>query len=154
MFIEISRRSKRERKSSLEKTIIHVDMDAFFASVEERDNPDLRGKPLIIGALPHERGVVSTCNYEARKFGIHSAMSIKEAYKRCPNGIFMHGNMSKYEEASDQIHKIMLKFTDKIEFVALDEGYMDVTHSLRLFGSAENIANELKKQIFEKVGVT
>ncbi len=138
----------------MKKTIIHIDMDAFFASVEERDNPDLKGKPLVIGALPDERGVVSTCNYEARKFGIHSAMNIKEAYRRCPDAIFMHGDMKKYERISTQIHSIMLKFTDKIEFVALDEGYMDVTGSLRLFGSAENIGLQLKKEIFETLGLT
>lgn len=138
----------------MKRTIIHVDMDAFFAAVEVRDNPALKGKPLIIGALPCERGVVSTCSYEARKYGIHSAMNIKEAYRRCPHGIFMHGNMSKYEKASNQIHEIMLKFTDIIEFVALDEGYMDVTGSIRLFGSAENIGRQLKKEIYERVGVT
>ncbi len=138
----------------MERTIIHIDMDAFFASVEVRDNPSLKGKPLIIGALPNERGVVSTCSYEARKYGIHSAMNIKEAYRRCPHGIFMHGNMKKYAEASEKIHQIMLKFTDEIEFVALDEGYMDVTHSLRIFDSAEKIGRQLKKEIYEAVGVT
>jgi len=137
-----------------ERVIIHVDMDAFFAAIEVRDNPELAGKPLIIGALPHERGVVSTCSYEARKFGVHSAMNIKEAYRRCPQGIYMHGNMRKYVEASEQIHEIMLKFTDVIEFVALDEGYMDVTASLKLFGGAENIGRALKKEVFDKVGVT
>lgn len=138
----------------MKRTIIHIDMDAFFASVEERDNPELKGKPLVIGALPDERGVVSTCNYEARKFGIHSAMNIKEAYRRCPDAVFMHGDMKKYEQVSLQIHQIMLKFTDKIEFVALDEGYMDVTSSLRLFGGAENIGRQLKKEIFETLGLT
>ena len=138
----------------MNRTIIHVDMDAFFASIEVRDNPQLLGKPLIIGALPGERGVVSTCSYEARKYGIHSAMSVAEAYRRCPHGVYMHGDMRKYEKASSDIHKIMLKFTDMIEFVALDEGYMDVTNSLRLFGSAEQIGKQLKKEIFEKVGVT
>ncbi len=137
-----------------ERVIIHVDMDAFFAAIEVRDNPGLAGKPLIIGALPHERGVVSTCSYEARKFGVHSAMNIKEAYRRCPDGVYMHGNMHKYAEASSQIHEIMLKFTDIIEFVALDEGYMDVTDSLKLFGGAEIIGQTLKREIFEKVGVT
>ncbi len=138
----------------MNRTIIHVDMDAFFASIEVRDNPMLSGKPLIIGALPGERGVVSTCSYEARKYGVHSAMSIAEAYRRCPHGIYMHGDMQKYERASSEIHKVMLQFTDMIEFVALDEGYMDVTNSLRLFGSAEQIGRQLKKEIFEKVGVT
>lgn len=138
----------------MERSVIHVDMDAFFASVEVRDNPALAGKPLIIGALPNERGVVSTCSYEARSYGIHSAMNIKEAYRRCPNGIFMHGNMQKYAEASSRIHKLMFKYTDIIEFVALDEGYMDVTASLRIFGTAENIGKQLKKEIFDEVGVT
>ncbi len=136
------------------RTIIHVDMDAFFAAIEVRDNPELAGKPLIIGSLPTERGVVSTCSYEARKYGIHSAMNIKEAYRRCPHGIFMHGNMKKYSEASKRIHEIMLRFTDLIEFVALDEGYMDVTNSIMLFGSAEKIGHELKEQILREVGVT
>lgn len=137
-----------------ERKIVHVDMDAFFAAVEMRDNPSLRGKPLIIGALPEERGVVSTCSYEARKYGVRSAMNIKEAYRRCPHGIFMHGNMYKYVEASKTIHEIMKKYTDIIEFVALDEGYMDVTASEWLFGGAENIGRELKNQIFDSVGVT
>ncbi len=138
----------------MNRTIIHVDMDAFFAAIEVRDNPELAGKPLIIGALPEERGVVSTCSYEARKYGIHSAMNIKEAYRRCPDGIYMHGDMRKYAQASEEIHEIMLKYTDQIEFVALDEGYMDVTHSMRLFGGAEQIGKSLKKEIFEKIGVT
>lgn len=138
----------------MDRTIIHVDMDAFFAAIEVRDNPELAGKPLIIGALPEERGVVSTCSYEAREYGIHSAMNIKEAYRRCPHGIYMHGDMRKYAQASEEIHEIMLKYTDQIEFVALDEGYMDVTHSMRLFGDAREIGLKLKKEIFEKVGVT
>lgn len=136
------------------KKIIHVDMDAFYASVEVRDNPSLAGKPLIIGALPTERGVVSTCSYEARKYGIHSAMNIKEAYRRCPHGVYMHGCMRKYAEASELIHKIMLKYTDIIEFVALDEGYMDVTASEAIFGGAEEIGRGLKQEILESVGVT
>lgn len=138
----------------MNRTIIHLDMDAFFAAIEVRDNPELKGKPLIIGALPSERGVVSTCSYEARKFGVHSAMNIKEAYRRCPHGIYMHGDMKKYARVSEEIHQIMLKYTDCIEFVALDEGYMDVTASLRIFGSAEEIGRQLKKEVFEKVGVT
>lgn len=138
----------------MEKTIIHVDMDAFFASVEVRDNPSLAGKPLIIGALPHERGVVSTCSYEARRFGVHSAMNIKEAYRRCPHGIYMHGDMKKYQQVSEQVHQIMFRYTDLIEFVALDEGYMDVSGSIRLFGSAEEIGIRLKHEIYDAVGVT
>ena len=86
--------------------IIHVDMDAFYASVEMRDDPQLRGKPLIIGALPHERGVVATCSYEARKFGVHSAMNIKEAYRLCPKGIYRHPDFEKYRAVSRQLHEI------------------------------------------------
>ena len=85
--------TKKKRK----QIIIHVDMDAFYASVEIRDDPSLKGKPLIIGAMPNERGVVATCSYEARKYGVHSAMNIKEAYRRCPHGIYMHPNLPLYE---------------------------------------------------------
>ncbi|MCL2126317.1 MAG: DNA polymerase IV, partial [Oscillospiraceae bacterium] len=113
----------------MDRTIIHVDMDAFYAAVEVRDDPELRGKPLIIGALPHERGVVSTCSYEARKYGVRSAMSIKEAYRLCPGGIYMHPNMGKYVEASERIHDIWLTYTDIIEYISLDEGFLDVTGS-------------------------
>ncbi|MEG1880585.1 MAG: DNA polymerase IV, partial [Oscillospiraceae bacterium] len=96
----------------MKRKIIHMDMDAFFAAIEERDNPELRGKPVIIGTLPGSRGVVSTCNYIARKYGVHSAMSTTEAYRLCPNGVFVPSNMKKYKEASDIIHKIMSKYTD------------------------------------------
>jgi len=104
------------------RTIIHYDMDMFYAAVEVRDNPELAGKPLIIGALPSERGVVSTCSYEARKSGVRSAMSIKEAYRLCPNGIYMHPNGHKYMEASEQIHEICDRYTDLIQYYSLDEG--------------------------------
>lgn len=136
------------------RKIIHVDMDAFFAAIEVRDNPALAGKPLIIGALPHERGVVSTCSYEARKFGIHSAMSIKEAYRLCPSGIYMYPNFKKYAQASNQLHEILSSYSDLVEFVALDEGYLDVTGSEHLFGGAEKIGREIKKRIFQTVGTT
>jgi len=134
--------------------IVHVDLDAFFAAVEVRDNPDLAGKPLIIGALPNERGVVSTCSYEARKYGIRSAMSIKDAYRRCPHGIYMHPNMYKYKEASRQVHKIWSDYTDICEYVSLDEGFMDVTGSEHLFGGATNIGHEIKRRTLETVGLT
>ncbi len=138
----------------MDRKIIHIDMDAFFAAVEARDNPDLLGKPLIIGALPGTRGVVSTCSYEARKYGVHSAMSISEAYRRCPNGIYMKPNGYKYVAESEKIHKIMSEYTDIIEYVSLDEGYMDVTASLKLFGSAEKIGRELKRRVLEETGLT
>ena len=134
--------------------IVHIDMDMFFAAVEIRDNPKLAGKPLIIGALPHERGVVSTCSYEARKFGVRSAMSIKEAYRRCPQGIYMHPNGHKYVEASRQIHKIWECYTDLVEYISLDEGFLDVTGSVGLFGGAEKIGREIKRRIREETGLT
>ena len=107
----------------MEQRIIHVDMDAFFASVEIRDDPSLYGKPLIIGSLPTERGVVATCSYEARKYGIHSAMNIKEAYRLCPRGIYMHPNMEKYKNVSKQLHDIWNAYATASEAIAFDEAY-------------------------------
>ena len=112
---------------SVTQIIIHVDMDAFYASVEVRDNPSLAGKPLIIGSLPTERGVVATCSYEARKFGVHSAMNIKEAYRLCPNGVYMHPNFEKYRAESEKLHRIWNDYASASEYIALDEAYLDVT---------------------------
>ena len=134
--------------------IIHIDMDAFYAAVEVRDNPELAGKPLIVGALPSERGVVSTCSYEARKFGVRSAMSIKEAYRRCPHGVYMHPNMSKYEEASRQVHKIWSDYTDICEYVSLDESFLDVTGTAHYLGGAGAISHEIKRRTKEDTGLT
>lgn len=134
--------------------IVHIDMDMFFAAVEIRDNPELADKPLIIGALPHERGVVSTCSYEARKYGVRSAMSIKEAYRRCPQGIYMHPNGHKYVEASRQIHKIWSDYTDLAEYISLDEGFLDVTGSEELFGGAEKIGRKIKRRVQDETGLT
>ncbi|MDR2569531.1 MAG: DNA polymerase IV [Oscillospiraceae bacterium] len=142
-------------------TIIHVDMDAFYAAVEVRDNPSLGGKPLIIGALPHERGVVATCSYEAREYGVRSAMSIKEAYRRCPQGVYMHPNMDKYVSASERFREIWLTYTDLIEFISLDEGFLDVTGTAAHFGGAspqncgaKKIAFDIKKRTLDEVGLT
>ena len=129
-------------------------MDAFFASVESRDHPELAGKPLIIGALPQERGVVSTCSYEARKYGVRSAMNIKEAYRRCPQGIYMHPDIRKYREVSSQLHEIWGTYTDVMEYISLDEGYLDVTGSIRLFGSARNIGQMIRERTRKEVGLT
>ncbi len=136
------------------KIIIHVDMDAFFASVEVRDNPKLRGKPVIIGSLPHERGVVSTCSYEARKFGIHSAMNIKDAYKLCPKGIYMHPNFEKYKSVSEKIHKIWDCYATTKEAIALDEAYLDVTKKAKDINGARTIALTIKRRIKEEIGLT
>lgn len=129
-------------------------MDAFYAAIEERDNPSLKGKPVIVGSPPGVRGVVSTCNYIARSFGVHSAMSSSEAHRRCPHAIFITPHFRKYIEASNIVHSIMAEYTDKLEFLSLDEGYMDVTGSELLFGSAEKIAKELQRRVFESVGTT
>ena len=136
------------------RIILHMDMDAFYASVEVHDDPSLAGKPLIIGALPTERGVVSTCSYEARPYGVRSGMSIKEAYRLCPDGIYMHGHYHRYHEVSDQVHEILLSYTDQIEFIALDEGYLDITGSIRLFGPAEKIGHEIKERVLSTTGLT
>ena len=130
----------------MEQIIIHVDMDAFYAAVEMRDNPALRGKPLIIGSLPTERGVVATCNYEARKYGVHSAMNIKEAYQLCPNGMFMHPNFDKYRAVSEQLHEIWNTFASASEYIALDEAYLDVTEQAKSWDGAREIARTIKQR--------
>lgn len=136
------------------RTILHMDMDAFYASVEIRDDPSLKGKPLIIGALPTERGIVATCSYEARAYGVHSGMSIKEAYRLCPMSTYRHGRFDRYRQVSDCIHKILTDYTDQIEYVGLDEGYLDITGSLKLFGGADRIGHEIKKRVLDATGLT
>ena len=143
------------------RIIIHVDMDSFYASVEARDNPALRNKPLIIGSLPTERGVVATCSYEARKFGVHSAMNIKDAYRLCPQGIFMHPSYEKYKAVSDQLHKIWGSYTDTVEYMSLDEGYLDLTEALASLSSwseeiaaARQIARKIKERTRSELGLT
>ena len=129
-------------------------MDAFFASVEIRDNPLLRGKPLIIGSLPQERGVVSTCSYEARKYGVHSAMNIKEAYRLCPHGIYMHGNYEKYRAVSNQLHEIWNAFAGASEYVALEEAYLDVTETAGSWERACEFARLIRQRTREEQGLT
>ena len=134
--------------------IIHVDMDAFYASVEVRDDPSLAGKPLIIGALPSERGVVATCSYEARKYGVHSAMNIKEAYRRCPHGTYMHPNFDKYREVSEQLRGIWNDYAVRMETIALDEAYLDVTYSAGSFERAGEMARKIRARTREELGLT
>lgn len=134
--------------------IIHVDMDAFYAAVEVRDDPSLRGKPLIIGSLPTERGVVATCSYEARKFGVHSAQNIKEAYRLCPHGVYMHPNFDKYRQVSAQIHEIWNDYAVRMESIALDEAYLDVTYSAGSFERACEMAREIKSRVLNETGLT
>ena len=135
---------------SVTQIIIHVDMDAFYASVEVRDNPSLAGKPLIIGSLPTERGVVATCSYEARKFGVHSAMNIKEAYRLCPNGVYMHPNFEKYRAESEKLHRIWNDYASASEYIALDEAYLDVTGTAGSVAKARVFAQEIKRRVREE----
>ncbi len=133
--------------------ILHVDMDAFFASVEQRDNPTLQKKPIIVSGHS-KRSVVSTASYEARKFGIHSAMPVFTAKKQCPNLIIVPGNMKKYREDSAKIMKILSGFSPFVEQASIDEAYMDLHGLKRLSGSPEKIARKLKKTIFDQIGLT
>lgn len=134
-------------------SIIHCDLDAFFASVEQRDDPSLRGKPVIVGGSPEDRGVVSTCSYEARAYGVRSAMPTARAYRLCPQGIFLPVNMKKYLAASNQVFEIMAAYTPLIEPLSIDEAFLDITGCTRLFGSAENIGRSIKERVFKEVGL-
>jgi DNA polymerase-4 len=135
------------------RQIIHFDMDAFYASVEQFDNPGLAGKAVIVGGDPKKRGVVSAASYEARKFGVHSAMPMSQAIRLCPNAIVLPVRMKRYAELSRQIHDIFQKFTPEIEPISLDEAFLDITGSLQLFGSAEKIGRDIKLQIKEQLGL-
>ncbi len=141
----------------LEKFISHVDMDAFFASVEQRDNPDFRGKPVVVGSDPKNgigRGVVSTCSYEARKYGICSAMPISVAYRKCPAAIFLPVDMEKYARVSQEIHQILCAFTPDIEPVSIDEAFLDISATYKLFGTPYNTGVLMKSRIKKETGLT
>ena len=133
--------------------IIHIDMDCFFAAVEVKDNPDLAGKPVIVGALPGTRGVVSACSYEAREFGVHSAMPISQAAKRCPHGIFIKPNGHRYVEESEVIMAIFRDFTPTVEPLSLDEAFLDVSGSHRIFGTSVEIGRAIKSRIKKETGL-
>ncbi len=133
--------------------IIHVDMDCFFAAVEIKDNPDLAGKPVIVGARPGTRGVVSACSYEAREFGVHSAMPISQAYRKCPNGVFLKPNGKRYTEESQKIMTVFSHYTPLVEPVSLDEAFLDVSGSHRLFGTSTEIGREIKQHIRNELGL-
>jgi len=136
-----------------ERTILHCDLDAFYASVEQRDHPEYRGKPVIVGGGPTERGVVSAASYEARKFGVHSAMPLREAGKRCPHGIFVPGNFEAYEVASDAVMALFAERTPLVEPISLDEAFLDVTGTAHLFGGPEACARDLKRAVRDQVGL-
>lgn len=135
----------------MENIILHVDMDAFFASVEQRDNPELKGKPVIVGGIS-ERGVVSTCSYEARKFGVHSAMPIFMAREKCPNGIFVSGRYGRYAKISQEIFRIFNEVTPLVEPVSIDEGFLDLSEGKIKDGM--EAARYIKNKVFREIGLT
>lgn len=136
------------------RKIIHIDMDAFYASVEQRDNPGYRGRPVIVGGAPDRRGVVAACSYEARKFGIHSAMSSARAVNLCPHAVFIKPRFDVYRRISEQIRAIFLSYTELVEPLSLDEAYLDVSDSGLYQGSATRIAGAIKTEIREATGLT
>ena len=137
--------------SLLKRKIIHLDMDCFYAAVEVRDNPSLKGKPVIVGGPPGSRGVVATCSYEARRFGIHSAMASSYAYRLCPEAVFVFPSFEKYKTVSFQIREIFKRYTELIEPLSLDEAYLDVTDH-ELF--AVQIAKRMREDIKKETGLT
>ena len=134
-------------------TILHGDLDAFYASVEQRDHPEYRGKPLIVGGGPTDRGVVSAASYEARAFGVHSAMPLQQAGKLCPHAIFVPGNFEAYEAASDAVMALFADRTPLVEPISLDEAFLDITGTAHLFGGPEACARDLKRAVRDEVGL-
>src|SRR6056297_2266572 len=131
--------------------ILHVDMDAFYASVEQRDRPELAGQPVIVGGTPEGRGVVAAANYVAREFGVHSAMPAATACRLCPHAVFLRPRMSYYAEISAQIRDIFDQFTPLVEPLSLDEAFLDVTGSQQLHGGAIDIAKRIRQQIRDQL---
>jgi nucleotidyltransferase/DNA polymerase involved in DNA repair len=138
------------------RSILHVDMDAFYASVEQLDHPEYKGKPVIVGADPKGgkgRGVVAACSYEARKFGVRSALPISRAWKLCPEGVYVRPRMDRYVEVSKQVMEVFRRYTDLVEPLSIDEAFLDITGSVALLGPAEQIASAIKKDIKERTGL-
>lgn len=147
----------KEPENDKSRKIIHVDMDAFYASIEERDHPEHRGKPIVIANHPREtgrKGVVTTANYIARKFGIHSAMSAQKAFELCPEAIFISPRMNHYKMISRQIRGIFARYTDLIEPLSLDEAYLDVTQNKQNLSSATVIARRIQREVWQETGLT
>ncbi|MFX0002723.1 MAG: DNA polymerase IV [Candidatus Hodarchaeota archaeon] len=141
----------------MNRLILHCDLDCFFAAVEIRDNPPYKDKPVIIGADPKEgkgRGVIATCNYEARKFGLHSAMPISQAYKRCPHGIYLKPNGKKYYKVSKQVMQILESYSDEFQRVGSDEAYLELTGKAKNYNEAVRIAKKIQEEVLDKIGIT
>lgn len=139
------------------RVIAHVDMDSFFTAVEVLDNPELAGKPVVVGADPKKglgRGVVSAASYEARRFGLHSAMPISQAYRLCPQGVFLPGRMARYQEVSEQVMSVLSGFTPLIEQISVDEAFLDLTGCQRLLGDPPDIGMKIKKAVRVRTGLT
>jgi DNA polymerase-4 len=145
--------AQKIRGSAMALNIMHVDMDAFYAAVEQQDNPALKGKPVIVGGLSN-RGVVSTASYEARKYGVHSAMPIVEAKRLCPEGVFLPGRHDRYAEVSRQIFEIFYHYTPLVEKLSIDEAFLDLTGCSRLFGDPIQIGKKIKEELYNKLGLT
>ena len=135
------------------RSILHVDMDAFYAAVEQHDNPELAGQPVVVGGAGG-RGVVAAASYEVRRFGVHSAMPMREALRRCPQAVVIAPRFRRYREISSQVFEIFREFTDLVEGLSLDEAFLDVTGSAGLFGSGVEMAREIKRRIRERTGLT
>jgi len=133
--------------------ILLCDLDAFFASVEQRDHPELKGKPVVIGAPPNSRGVVSTCSYEARVFGVRSAMPSSQAYRLCPQAVFLPVDMKRYREASNQVFAILAEYTPIIEALSIDEAFLDLSGSHRIFGSSMDIGTQIRHRVKTELGL-
>jgi DNA polymerase-4 len=141
--------------AKLTRTILHVDLDAFFAAVEQRDRPELRGKPVIVGGGgPNDRGVVSTASYEARRFGVHSAMPLRQAGRLCPHGIFLPVDGTKYMAVSRDVMAVLRRFTPLVEPISIDEAFLDVTGSRALFGDGTSIGRRIKAAVHDEIGLT
>ena len=140
--------------ASPSRVFLHVDMDAFYASVEQRDHPEYRGKPVVVGSPPDQRGVVATASYEARTYGIHSAMPSREAGQRCPHAVFLPPDMPRYEMVSAQVFAIFDRYTPYVEGLSIDEAFLDVTGSRRLYGSGAEIGRRIKADVLSELALT
>src|SRR5205823_13433389 len=139
------------------RSILHVDMDAVYASIEQLDHPEYKGRPVIVGADPRNgkgRGVVAACSYEARKFGVRSALPIRRAWKLCPEGVYVRPRMKRYVEVSGQVMEVFRQFTDLVEPLSIDEAFLDITGSIALLGSPYQFARTIKQQIRETTALT
>ncbi len=133
--------------------VVHIDLDAFFASVEVLLNPELKGKPVVVGGLPHERGVASTCSYEARKYGVHSGMPLRQCYQLCPQAIFVRGNYHIYQAFSEKFFRILHEYTPDVEEASLDEAYLEFTRCGHLYPSFSQVAKEIKRRVEKELGL-